>query len=321
MCNDLVRLLVAFVVITIIGQVKTIESKHVFPKNGAVAKTKQITLRHAAALQTKHPAPRHDRRTVEGIKSERDVRRTYHKHLPPNTSSFQSKVNISRSARTKWKIAKRRNRHSENALSSNRTRKRHHEGEKRQTDLRRKGRSPQYTLAPFNRGLRLTPVGLQYSPRVAALGYRTSPAIQTLGQYRGLIPSTNGLGATYRLPYNLQLARLLPALNLLQSRARLASRTNAGLNLQNGGGLAADVHVYKPNRLKYDSIPSPNVLQQALAGGQLGVPLLSLNPLNSDAGTPDAFGDLSDDANIDEFGNQTSFVMISFFAHTLESRV
>ena len=149
----------------------------------------------------------------------------------------------------------------------------------------RKARSPQYALASLNRGLGLSPLGLQYQPHVSPLGYRTSPALQTLAaQYRGLIPTTNGL------PYNLQLARLL---GLLQHRAQIPGAT-AGLGPNNAGvgGVTADVHVYKPpGRLKYNSIPStPNVL------GQLGVPLLALNPFNSIAGTSaPSFGEASED--------------------------
>lgn len=153
-------------------------------------------------------------------------------------------------------------------------------------------------LAGLDRtALGLNPLALPYGARLASLGYQQAPTLQQLSQYRGLVPATGGLvqnTAALRLPYGLQLARLIPALNLYRNRLQLPG---------NGENLATDVHVYKgPNRLKYDSIPlKPAVAQQALLGNGLTLPaLLQLNAAAGDQG----INELSDEseADLDELG-------------------
>nr|XP_058949529.1 uncharacterized protein LOC131777281 isoform X1 [Pocillopora verrucosa] len=147
------------------------------------------------------------------------------------------------------------------------------------------------TLAGLNRAaLGINPLTVPYGTRLASLGYQQTPALQQL------VPTTGGLiqsPAAVRLPYGIQLARLLPALNLYRNRLQLPTST---------GGMAADVHVYKnPNRLKYDSIPlKPSIEQQELMGNGLSLPaLLQL----SSAGVQ-GLSDLSDEseADLDELG-------------------
>ena len=152
-------------------------------------------------------------------------------------------------------------------------------------------------LAGLNRAaLGINPLTVPYGTRLASLGYQQNPALQQLSQYRGLVPTTGGLiqnPAALRLPYGIQLARLLPALNLYRNRLQLPS---------NGGGMATDVHVYKgPNRLKYDSIPiKPSLEQQELMSNGLSLP--ALLQLNS-AGVQ-GLSDLPDEseADLDELG-------------------
>lgn len=154
-------------------------------------------------------------------------------------------------------------------------------------------------LAGLDRAaLGLSPLTVPYGTRLATLGYQQAPALQQLPQYRGLIPATGGLiqnAAALRIPYGLQLARLLPALNLYRNRLQLPGN--------GGGSMATDVHVFKrPNRLKYDSIPiKPSIAQQELVGNGLSLPaLLQLNSAAGDQG----ISDLSDEneADLDELG-------------------
>lgn len=164
-------------------------------------------------------------------------------------------------------------------------------------------------LAGLDRaGLGISPLAVPYGTRLATLGYQQVPTLQQLPQYRGLVPTTNGLlqnTAALRLPYGLQLARLLPALNLYRNQLQLAGNE--------GGNMATDVHVFKrPNRLKYDSIPlKPNADQQELMGNSLNLPaLLQLNSAGDQS-----ISDLSDDneADLDELGE------LSFFSKDLNS--
>lgn len=136
-------------------------------------------------------------------------------------------------------------------------------------------------LAGLDRAaLGLNTLAVPYGTRLASLGYQQAPTLQQLTQYRGLVPATGGLvqnAAALRLPYGLQLARILPVLNLYRNRLQFPGR----LQLPgNGENMATDVHVYKgPNRLKYDSIPlKPDLEQQALMNNGLNLPaLLQLN--------------------------------------------
>lgn len=137
-------------------------------------------------------------------------------------------------------------------------------------------------LAGLDRAaLGLNPLTVPYGTRLASLGYQQAPTLQQLTQYRGLVPATGGLvqnAAALRLPYGLQLARILPVLNLYRNRLQLPGRLQ--LPAGNGESMATDVHVYKgPNRLKYDSIPlKPDLEQQALMSNGLNLPtLLQLN--------------------------------------------
>ncbi|XP_078383686.1 uncharacterized protein LOC144666194 isoform X4 [Oculina patagonica] len=152
-------------------------------------------------------------------------------------------------------------------------------------------------LAGLDRtALGLNPLTVPYGTRLASLGYQQAPTLQQLPQYRGLVPATGGLiqnTAALRLPYGLQLARLIPALNLYRNRLQLPG---------NGVGMATDVHVYKgPNRLKYDSIPlKPAVEQQALMSNGLALPaLLQLNSAGDQG-----LGEIPDEseADLDELG-------------------
>ena len=160
---------------------------------------------------------------------------------------------------------------------------------------------PLAALAGLDRAaLGLNPVVVPYGTRLTSLGYQQAQALQQLPQYRGLVPATGGLiqnAAALRLPYGLQLARLLPALNLYRNRLQLP--------VNGAGGMATDVHVFKrPSRLKYDSIPiKPNLEQQEIMGNGLNLPaLLQLN--NAEQG----MSDLSDDseADLDELGEFVS---------------
>ncbi|XP_067047616.1 uncharacterized protein [Acropora muricata] len=151
-------------------------------------------------------------------------------------------------------------------------------------------------LEGLDRGaLGLSSLTMPYGTRLAALGYQQAPTLQQLPQYRGLIPTTNGLlqnAGALRLPsYRMQLARLLPALALYRNQLQLPRN--------DGGNLATDVHVFKtPNRLKYNSIPlKPNLERQELLGNGLNLPaLLQLN--SADDST---INDLADD-DLDELG-------------------
>ncbi|PFX19688.1 Fibropellin-1 [Stylophora pistillata] len=151
-------------------------------------------------------------------------------------------------------------------------------------------------LAGLDRAaLGINPLSVPYGSRLASLGFQQTPTLQQLSQYRGLVP-TNGLiqsPSALRLPYGIQLARLLPALNIYRNRLQFPT---------SAGGMATDVHVYKnPNRLKYDSIPlKPSIEQQALIGNGLTLP--ALLQLNS-AGVQ-GLSDLSDEseADLDELG-------------------
>lgn len=156
-------------------------------------------------------------------------------------------------------------------------------------------------LAGLDRAaLGLNPLTVPYGTRLATLAYQQAPALQQLPQYRGLVPTTGGLiqnTAALRLPYQLQLARLLPALNLYRNRVQLPGNE--------GGGMATDVHVFKrPNRLKYDSIPlKPSLEQQELVGNGLNLPaLLQLNSAGDQG-----ISDLSDEseADLDELGESS----------------
>lgn len=160
------------------------------------------------------------------------------------------------------------------------------------------------TLAGLNRAaLGINPLTVPYGTRLASLGYQQTPALQQL------VPTTGGLiqsPAAVRLPYGIQLARLLPALNLYRNRLQLPTST---------GGMAADVHVYKnPNRLKYDSIPlKPSIEQQELMGNGLSLPaLLQL----SSAGVQ-GLSDLPDEseADLDELG--MSYLLLCIIAAAL----
>lgn len=151
-------------------------------------------------------------------------------------------------------------------------------------------------LEGLDRGaLGLSSLTMPYGTRLSALGYQQAPTLQQLPQYRGLIPTTNGLlqnAGALRLPsYRMQLARLLPALALYRNQLQLPRN--------DGGNLATDVHVFKtPNRLKYNSIPlKPNLEQQELLSNGLNLPaLLQLN--SADDST---INDLADD-DLDELG-------------------
>lgn len=166
-------------------------------------------------------------------------------------------------------------------------------------DKTRKSRGiPLSALAGLDRAaLGLNPVVLPYGTRLASLGFQQTPALQQIQQLRGLVPTTGGLlqnAAALRLPYALQLARLIPALNLYRNRLQLP--------VNGGGEMATDVHVYKsPNRLKYDSIPiKPQIAQQEMVGNGLNLPaLLQLNNA-ADQG----ISELSDEseADLDEIG-------------------
>ncbi|XP_068705792.1 uncharacterized protein [Montipora foliosa] len=142
--------------------------------------------------------------------------------------------------------------------------------------------------------LGLTPLTMPYATRLAALSYPQTPALQQLPQYRGLIPTTNGMlqnAAALRLPYRLQLARLLPGLALYRNQLQLP-RSEAG-------NLATDVHVFKtPDRLKYNSIPlKPGIQQQELLGNGFSLPTwLQLNSAEDGS-----ISDLADD-DLDELG-------------------
>ena len=136
-------------------------------------------------------------------------------------------------------------------------------------------------LAGLDRAaLGLSPLTVPYGTRLASLGYQQAPTLQQLPQYRGLVPATGGLvqnAAALRLPYGIQLARILPVLNLYRNRLQLPGRLQLP---SNGESMATDVHVYKgPNRLKYDSIPlKPDLEQQELMTNGLSLPaLLQLN--------------------------------------------
>lgn len=139
-------------------------------------------------------------------------------------------------------------------------------------DPRRK-RSPQFNPGFNGLGrptqIGLGQLGLSLNPRLPALGLQGTPAF---GQYRSLIPQTNPLianNAGYRLPYNLQLARLLSTINLLRERSDIASAVNPA-------AAATGLGLYKPKRLKYNSIPlKPNDL-----GGNALSLLLGANSLN-----------------------------------------
>jgi hypothetical protein len=144
----------------------------------------------------------------------------------------------------------------------------------------RNKRSPQFNAAFAGLGIRrpaqigLGQLGLPFNPRLPALGLQGTPALQSLGQYRSLIPQNNALianNAGYRLPYNYQLARLLSTINLLRERSNLASAVNP----------VTDLGLYQPKRLKYNSIPiKPNALNAELGGNALSL-LLGANSLNS----------------------------------------
>ena len=162
-------------------------------------------------------------------------------------------------------------------------------------------------LAGLDRGaLGINPLAIPYGTRLAT-GYQLAPALQQLPQYSSLIPTTNGLienPAALRLPYGLQLARLLPALNIYRNRLQLPGN--------GGGNMATDVHVFKrPHRLKYDSIPlKPNIEQQELVGNGLNLPaLLQLNSAGDQG-----ISDISDEseANIDELGESLFSFKLAF---------
>lgn len=169
-------------------------------------------------------------------------------------------------------------------------------------DKTRKSRGiPLSALAGLDRAaLGLNPVVLPYGTRLASLGFQQTPALQQIQQLRGLVP-TGGLlqnAATLRLPYALQLARLLPALNMYRNRLQLP--------VNGGSEMATDVHVYKsPNRLKYDSIPiKPQIAEQEMVGNGLNLPaLLQLNNA-ADQG----LSELSDEseADLDDIGESIS---------------
>lgn len=162
-------------------------------------------------------------------------------------------------------------------------------------------------LAGLDRAaLGINPLAVPYGTRLAT-GYQLAPALQQLPQYTGLVPTTNGLiqnPAALRLPYGLQLARLLPALNIYRNRLQLPGN--------GGGNMATDVHVFKrPNRLKYDSIPlKPNIEQQELVGNGLNLPaLLQLNSAGDQG-----INDLSDEseADLDELGGSLFSFILAF---------
>lgn len=150
-------------------------------------------------------------------------------------------------------------------------------------------RSPQFN--PGFNGLGRPPqiglgqLGLSLNPRLPALGLQGTPAF---GQYRSLIPQTNPLianNAGYRLPYNYQLARLLSTINLLRARSDIASAVNPA-------AAAAGLGLYKPKRLKYNSIPiKPNDL-----GGNALSLLLGANSLNSQSENDDDEDEDSDNS-------------------------
>ena len=169
-------------------------------------------------------------------------------------------------------------------------------------------------LAGLDRAaLGINPLSVPYGTRLASLGFQQTPTLQQLSQYRGLVP-TNGLiqsPSALRLPYGIQLARLLPALNIYRNRLQFPT---------SAGGMATDVHVYKnPNRLKYDSIPlKPSIEQQALIGNGLTLP--ALLQLNS-AGVQ-GLSDLSDEseADLDELGRSylLRFIIVTPFIFRLD---
>ncbi|XP_048589917.1 neurogenic locus notch homolog protein 2 isoform X2 [Nematostella vectensis] len=160
--------------------------------------------------------------------------------------------------------------------------------------ISRKSRSPQYGGLGFRTGL--APLGLPYAGRYGpALGLQPAAGFQTMGQLRGYIPQDNRLLANtggYRLPYNLQLARLLSTLNLLQARSAIGVSPASRL---------AEIN-YKPQRLKYDSIPlKPEMLSQGLGTSELPL-LLGANAYGAgQLGGVDGADDDDDDGDSDGF--------------------
>lgn len=174
--------------------------------------------------------------------------------------------------------SKSTNGHPKNSLISetrqgNTTASNHTTTTKRSKDANvRKTRSPQFTTA-FN-GLNrpgqigLGQIGLPYSPRLTPLALQGTPNLQALGQ--NIIPNNALIANGYRLPYNYRLASLLSTINLLRERSALASAVNPAV-----------LNYIKPKRLKYDSIP----IKPDEYGGGLNPSALSLLLGRSSLGT------------------------------------
>ena len=148
--------------------------------------------------------------------------------------------------------------------------------------LVRRTRTPQYfTSLGQQNGIRLSPLAVPYTPRfTGSLGVGPSSGLslqqmqqiqqlqqlqqiqqlRQLGQLRSLVPPLqqriNTAMTPNLTPYQLQLARVLPLLNLYRTKQALKGNPTG----------------YAVNRLKYDSIPlKPSLGGQTLAADRLGL--------------------------------------------------
>ena len=146
----------------------------------------------------------------------------------------------------------------------------------------RKTRTPQYLTLGQQNSLRLSPFALPYTSRFTGSMTPSSgltlqqiqqlQQLKQLGRLRSFLPQerlNTALAPSSLTPYQLQLARILPLLNLYRTKSIFKENPGAGFPL------------YQPNRLKYDSIPlKPGFEGQALPDDRLSL-LLGLGGLGA----------------------------------------
>lgn len=181
----------------------------------------------------------------------------------------------------------------------------------------RKTRTPQYFTLTQPNGIRLSPFALSYTPRFTGSAGASSgltlqqmqqlqqlqqmQQLRQLGQLRSFVPQqrlNTALSTSPNLtPDQLELARVLPLLNLYRAKSVLKG---------NPVGYGAGVPLIQPNRLKYDSIPlKPGLGGQALSDNRLGL-LLGLGGIGANPySTPGTVGG-SESSDVTDEGKQVN---------------